>query len=206
MALTRKFLAALGIEENKIDEIITAHAEVKDELKNELESYKEKAKKFDEVQKELNLANERIKELESDSDDSWKQKFESAVADKKKAEKELKEYKDGIAEKEKTQKKVSAFRNLLKDIGVSEKRIDAIIKVSDMKNVELEEDGKIKDSDTLKETLKNEWSDFIAKEGKQGAKTPTPPESGKGSSSSASFASQYAKEFFENKYGKLKED
>ena len=47
MALTRKFLEALGIEQAKIDEIISAHTEVTDALKADRDSYKEKAEKYD---------------------------------------------------------------------------------------------------------------------------------------------------------------
>ena len=47
MALTRKFLTALGIEADKVDEIINAHAETVDALKAERDTYKDKAEKFD---------------------------------------------------------------------------------------------------------------------------------------------------------------
>ena len=40
MALTRKFLSALGIEEAKIDEIISAHADTVNALKEQRDSYK----------------------------------------------------------------------------------------------------------------------------------------------------------------------
>ncbi len=36
MALTRKFLAALGIEDDKVDEIIQAHTETVNGLKDEI--------------------------------------------------------------------------------------------------------------------------------------------------------------------------
>ena len=47
MALSRKFLAAMGIEADKIDEIITAHVETVDGLKKERDDLKEKADKYD---------------------------------------------------------------------------------------------------------------------------------------------------------------
>ena len=40
MALTRSFLKALGIEEEKIGEIINAHSETVSGLKAEIEKYK----------------------------------------------------------------------------------------------------------------------------------------------------------------------
>ena len=40
MALTRKFLSALGIEEDKVDEIIKAHTETVDALKEQRDELK----------------------------------------------------------------------------------------------------------------------------------------------------------------------
>ena len=62
MALTRKFLAALGIEADKVDEIITAHTETVDALKHERDTFKADAEKLPTVQQELDdLKNEAAK-------------------------------------------------------------------------------------------------------------------------------------------------
>ena len=53
MALTRKFLSALGIEEAKIDEIISAHADTVNALKEQRDGYKADADKLPTVQREL---------------------------------------------------------------------------------------------------------------------------------------------------------
>jgi hypothetical protein len=53
MALTRKFLKAMGIDEEKIDEIITAHSDTVNGLKDERDKYKDAAEKLPSVQKEL---------------------------------------------------------------------------------------------------------------------------------------------------------
>lgn len=209
MALTRKFLVAMGIEEAKIDEIINAHTDVTSSLKQERDSYKEKAEQFDDVQKQLNKANEKLKEFEnSDDKDSWQKKYEQAVEDKKKVEKEFADYKKDIADKETTAKKEKAYKQLLKDCGISDKRLDAVLKVSDISNIEFDEDGKIKDSDKLTENIKKEWSDFIVQEGAKGADTAKPPANNGGSSSNASVASQRVAEFYKSRYGTVttKED
>ena len=52
MALTRKFLVALGIEDTKVDEIIQAHTETVNGLKDEIEKYKSDAEKLPGVTKE----------------------------------------------------------------------------------------------------------------------------------------------------------
>ena len=46
MALSRRFLAALGIESDKVEEIITAHAETVDALKAERDEFKADAEAY----------------------------------------------------------------------------------------------------------------------------------------------------------------
>lgn len=164
MALSRKFLAAFGIEEDKVDEIIKAHSETVDALKEERDAYKEKAEKFDKAQSDL----EEIKKNLS-NDDTYKVKYEALKED-------FDEYKKGIeAEKIKNSKTV-AYKQLLKDIGISEKRIDAVARLVELDKIKLDKDGKIEGVDDLKKSLAEEWSDFIVKDGKEGAGTSTPPE------------------------------
>jgi hypothetical protein len=54
MALTRKFLKAMGIEEEKIEQIIDAHTETVNALKEERDNFKADAEKLPNVQKQLN--------------------------------------------------------------------------------------------------------------------------------------------------------
>ena len=59
--------------------------------------------------------------------------------------------------------KKDAFRSLLKEIGISEKRIDTIIRATPEIDelVSLDKDGAIKDKSKLSEKVKGDWSDFI---------------------------------------------
>lgn len=163
MALTRKFLAALGIEPEKIDEIISAHTEVTDALKEERDKYKTAAEKLPEVEKE----NAELKEKAA-GEDPYKEKYE-------KLKKEHEDYKKDVEARATTAKKESAFKAILKEIGIPEKRIDSVIKVSDFGKIEFDDEGKVKDGDKLKESLKTEWADFIPTTKVEGAKSPTPP-------------------------------
>ena len=52
MAMTRKFLKAMGIEEEKIEQIIEAHTETVNALKEERDKFKGDAEKLPTVQKE----------------------------------------------------------------------------------------------------------------------------------------------------------
>lgn len=165
MALTRKFLSALGIEADKVDEIIAAHTEVTDALKAERDSFKADAEKLPAVQKELN---DMKTAAEKDGKDPFKIKYEAI-------KEEFDQYKADVAAKATKTAKESAYRQLLKDAGVSEKRIDAVLRVSDVDSIELDEKGKIKDADKLTDSVKTEWADFITKEGVKGADPATPP-------------------------------
>ena len=74
MALTRKFLAALGIEADKIEQIIDSHTEVTEIIKAERDRYKADAEKITDIQKQLNEANQK---LEGADKDDYKKKYES---------------------------------------------------------------------------------------------------------------------------------
>ena len=166
MALTRKFLEALGIEQAKIDEIISAHTEVTNALKADRDSYKEKAEKYDEAKTELDKAKS---ELDKVNKDEYKTKYESL-------ESEFNKYKTDIAEKEVKGKKEEAYKKMLKEIGVNEKSIDAILKVKDLSSLKLDDKGNIVDVDTLKESEKKDWEGFIIKSEEEGQNPNTPPD------------------------------
>ena len=166
MALTRKFLEALGIEQAKIDEIISAHTEVTNALKADRDSYKEKAEKYDETKTELDKAKS---ELDKVNKDEYKTKYESL-------ESEFNKYKTDIAEKEVKVKKEEAYKKMLKEIGVNEKSIDAIVKVKDLSSLKLDDKGNIVDVDTLKETEKKDWEGFIIKSEEERQDPNTPPD------------------------------
>lgn len=166
---TRKFLATLGIEDDKADEIISRHSEVVNEIKSERDELKSKAEELDEVQKQLNKYKKAEEEAEKNAEkDPYKVKYEAI-------KEEYENYKKEILNKETTAKKTEAYRNLLKDAGVSDKRIDAVLKVSDIESLEFDDEGKVKDADKITESIKTEWSDFIQTTGQQGASVANPP-------------------------------
>lgn len=170
MALTRKMLKAMSIEDEKIDQIIEAHAETVNSLKEDLDKYKEDAEKLPGVQKQLDDA---LEEAKNSNSDVWEAKYNALKED-------FDTYKNDITAKETKAEKDSAYRALLKEIGISDKRIDSVLRVSKVDDVELDKDGKIKDADALKESLKKEWVDFIQTTSTQGASTATPPASNGG--------------------------
>jgi len=165
MALTRKFLSALGIEAEKIDEIINAHTETVNALKEERDGYKEAAEKLPGVQKELN----DLKEA-GNSEDGYKQKYEDEHA-------AFENYKTEMKQKEDTRQKQDAYRKLLISSNIDESRIDAILRVTEFSNLELK-DGKFEDEDKLKKNIDAEWAGFKKSPGSTGAEVDNPPSDG----------------------------
>lgn len=170
MAFTRKMLKALGIDDEKIDQIMDAHTEVTDALKADRDKYKGDAEKLEDVQKELDT-------LKANGDDSYKEKYEA----EKKAHEKLKA---DIENEKAHSKKETAYRELLKAAGVKDKFVDTIIRADKtvIDGLELGEDGKIDGADTLTEDAKKNWSDFIVKSGRRQPGVENPPGNNGGSS------------------------
>ena len=160
MALTRKLLKGLNISDEAVETIIEAHTETVDGLKADVAKYKGDAEKLPGVQKELD-------DLKAAGDGGYKEKYE-------KEKKAFEDFKTAQTEKETRQAKENAYRELLKTAGVSEKRIPAILKVTDLNGIEMDGD-KIKDADKHTQTVKTEWAEFVESSNTTGANTNTPP-------------------------------
>ena len=174
MALTRKFLASKGLEADVIDEIIQAHTETVEGLKEDRDKYRSDAEKYAEAKEELDKARETLKDYAKE--DSYKVKYDALKED-------FDTYKKGIETEKTKANKTTAYKALLKEIGISEKRIDAVTRLAELDKIKLDKDGKIEGVDDLKKSLSEEWADFIVKDGSQGAGTATPPASGGGAMS-----------------------
>ena len=161
MSLTRKMLKAMGIEEEKIDQIIEAHSETVDSLKADRDTYKEDAEKLKTVQKELD-------DLKAKGDDGWKEKHDKLKG-------EFDTYKKDVEEKETHSKKEAAYRAILKDANLSEKGIDKAIKYAEWDKIELEADGKLKGASDHIKAAKEEWAEYVTTTTTTGAKTSNPP-------------------------------
>lgn len=163
MALTRKMLRAMGIEDDKIDQIIEAHVEAVDALKATSEGYKADAEKLPTVQAELDS-------LKANGGE-WQTKYEAEHS-------AFEAYKAEITAKETEGAKETAYRALLKEAGIDEKRIDTVIRAEKhtFGTLELGEDGKLKTAEELAARVKTDWADFVVKQTTSGANTATPPQ------------------------------
>lgn len=168
MALTRKFLSALGIEADKIDEIIEAHTDSINALKEQRDSYKADAEKLPEVQKELDA-------LKAKGADGFEKKYTEL-------KKEFDTYKADITAKELRAQKEEAYKEILKDAGIGAKHVAKVLKYTDWDSVKLDKDGKVEDAKDHIKSVKEEWSELIVSEGRKGAETSTPPAGSQGGS------------------------
>lgn len=165
MALTRKMLEALGIDDSKVDAIITAHTEVTDALKKERDNALSKVKDFDTVQNELNV-------LKANGSEDYKNKYESE-------HKAFEEYKKQQVAAKEYEAKVSAYKDLLSDCGIPKEKLDKIVKVSGDEINALEcVDGVVKDLEKVKQQITTDWGVFAVKQNTVGAQVSTPPQTG----------------------------
>lgn len=160
MALTRKMLKAMGIEDEKIDQIIEEHTESTDALKQQRDEYKAKAEA-------KATASTEPKPKDPEPGDEYKAKYD---AEKKAFE----DYKANIAAEKAEADKRAKYRELIVKAGVDSKRVDSVLKVSDLSEIKVK-DGAIEGADDLVKSIKEEWADFIPTTQKVGANAPNPP-------------------------------
>lgn len=171
MALTRKMLKAMGIEDEKIDQIIEEHTESTDALKQQRDDWKAKA--------EAKPATDP-KPKDPEPTDEYKAKYD---AEKKAFE----DYKANIEAEKSEADKRAKYRELIKEAGVDEKRIDAVLKISDLSGVTVK-DGAIENAKKLVEGIKADFKEFIPVITTEGASVPKPPVAGGGAVTKEQFA------------------
>lgn len=125
--------------------------------------YKAKLEEIDALTEEKQTAQDSATTAEK-----WKTKYQALKDD-------FDTYKTEQTKKESHAAKEKAYRALLQEAGVSEKRLESVLKVSDIDGVELDDKGAIKGADKLTESIKSEWADFITTTETRGANTSNPP-------------------------------
>ena len=162
MSLTRKMLKAMGIEEEKIDQIIEAHSETVESLKADRDAYKNDADKLKTVQKELD-------DLKAKGDDGWKEKHD-------KLKDEFDKYKGDIEAKETKANKEKAVRAFYESKGITGKNLEIAMRGSraEIDGIELDGD-KIKDNSALDALVKGDFSGLVVTTTTKGANTANPP-------------------------------
>jgi len=101
--------------------------------------------------------------------------LEAAQQAQQQAEQKLQQNITEAAARETRGAKEQAFKALLNGLGVSEKRIAAIMKVTAVDDIELDKAGAIKGVDKLTESIKQDYAEFIPATGEIGADVSSPP-------------------------------
>lgn len=162
MSLTRKMLKAMGIEEEKIDQIIEAHSETVASLKADRDTYKEDADKLKSVQKELD-------DLKAKGDDGWKDKHDKLKG-------EFDKYKGDIEAKETKAKVNNAVRAYFEGKNITGDNLELAMMACESIVASAELDGeKLKDTAALDALVDGKFKRLVSTTNTRGANTPTPP-------------------------------
>ena len=160
MALTRKFLKALGLTDEQVESIVDAHAETVDALKVERDTAKAEAEKSADLQKRLNEAEKKLNEM----------------PDAKRIQDAFDAYKAEVETDKLNRAKGSALDGILTEIGIKRDSFrNAVKKAYDLTKLELDKDGAIKGKEGVIDAIKNEYSDFIGEVSKEGLSGGNPP-------------------------------
>lgn len=162
MSLSRSMLKGMGLTDEQVDAIIEEHAAAKDNLKVKIKSLEEQLKDSEEIRNKYNDLADDVKR------NNWKDKFDNLS-------KEFKEYKEEIENSRIQETKKEAYKNLLIKNGISEKQLSAILEVTKYDDIEIDENGDLKDSKELEEKIKDKWGGFIVKTHVEGLNTENPP-------------------------------
>ena len=165
MALTRKMLKAMGIEEEKIEQIIEAHTE-------SIDVWKEKASANESAAADLDAVRKELDELKGKADDGYKDKFE-------KEHEAFENYKSDIAAKETKTAKTELVRKYFESQNITGKNLDLAMRgcQKEIDGIEID-DGKIKDDSALRALIDGEYSVLIHTDTHQGTNTENPPANG----------------------------
>lgn len=163
MALTRSFLKAMGLDEEKINSIIENHSETVDALKKERDGYKAQAEAAAEVAKER---------------DNYKEQL-SKAGDVAKVQADFDAYRQKVEGEKVLTAKRAALLSLAEKAGVTREQFrNAIAKAWDMDSLEIDDNGVIKDADGVSAAIQKDYADFIGTPGNPPVPKVDPPAGG----------------------------
>ena len=149
--------------EEKEQQIMEGHIAVTDGLKDKIEGLQAEADKAADLQKQLDGIS---------GGEDFKAKYE-------KEHQAFEDFKKQTASDAEMTAVKAAYRKMLIGENISEKRIEAIMKVTDFSKMKRDKDGNLDNADALKKTIAEEWGDFKTTVTQKGAEVSKPPQTGK---------------------------
>ena len=159
MSFTRSFLKASGLTDEQITAVMEEHSAVVEALKQQRDNFKADAEKLPEVQRQLD---------EMKGGEDYKAKYDGL-------QKEFDGYKAQVKAEAELNAKKDAYRKMLAEEKVSDKRIGAVLRLTDFDKMKLGADGALADPDKLREAIRTEWADYIVTTRVEHEQVATPP-------------------------------
>lgn len=193
MALTRKYLRALDIPDDKIDEIIGEHTAALENIKTERDGLKAAADDLKKAQEEVTRLTGELEKAQKNSGDAAK------------VQADFDAYKSQVELDKANGAKKAALRRVFKEKGVARDEFaDLLLGQVDLSKVEMDGDA-IKDADKLISPLKKSYAGCFAQENTQGVPPANPPTGGGKLSGNAAFAAEIARKYHAEHYGSAPE-
>lgn len=164
MALTNALLKSMGIEGDQRDQIMAEHQATLQSIKDERDQLRDTAAKVPALERQ-------VQELEAARP---AEDFEKKYNDEHEA---FEAYRAKVASEQSDREKSDLYRSLLLEQGVDPKRVDSIMRVTDLGQVSVK-DGQLEGVEALAESIRTEWADFVVKEITRGASVDDPPGGG----------------------------
>lgn len=181
MAITHKFLKALGIEEDKAEEILTAHLETVNAIKAERDELKSKAESIDTLTAERD-------QLKADL-----QAAKEAGGNAAKVQADFDAYKAQVETEKTNVSKRKLIRTALEKAGANPAALDLMLNAVPLDTVELDGEN-LKDADSVINPVKQTYAGLFGTTGTQGTKPVEPPTGGRtvhGTGRAAAIAAKY---------------
>lgn len=170
MALTRKLLEGMGLEEKQIESIIDAHSETVDGLKAERDKERERAEALKKQAEEVPSLQKKLEEAEAAAQASdWQGKYDAE-------HKAFEDFKSQVEGEKAEAAKAKAYREqVLAKAGIGAEYIDDVMGVTKLDDVKVGEDGAIEGAEELASKAREKWSSFVVKTKTTGSDPATPP-------------------------------
>lgn len=166
MSLTRKSLSAMGIEGEKMEQILDMHLETVNGLKDQISTYKTDALKVPEISKKL----EELEKAQQNPDE-YKAKYEQES-------KAFEDFKKQIETEKVNSTKKSAYTKLLEENKIKQSKWDLIMRTVKLDDLKLKDDTTLENSEDLNKGIVTDWADFVEHEVVKGVAVARPPISG----------------------------